>query len=121
MITLKKCGQAAAGGINSRFSDVDPGLDGTPLVCYSGMPPPPQRVYKEVGDSQFLSVLSQEENSSSGKLCQEITNASTGRSLAEENTLLEVSYDPRASLSPWSQPFSCIGHHSPPSASLEVP
>ena len=120
MITLFQSGQAAARVINSRSASLNSGLVGTPLVGHSRMPPPPHGVFKEAGEPRKLSVPPQEENSSLGKLRQERTNTWIGKTPAGEYTLLESPFYQGLSLSPRSQSFPCIDHHSPPAASLSL-
>ena len=111
---------ATAGELNPQISKADLGLDETLLMCHSGLPPPSQGVYKKPREDLSRSVLIQVERSPLVRQHHPRNNASRGRSPSVENTSLESPHDPRASPYRWPQPFPCIEHYLPPSASTAL-
>ena len=122
MIILYQYGRVAARKINPRNSGVDPGLERTPSVCHSRLPPPHQGVYKKARDAQNQAVTALMESSSFGSPFQENNSASRGRSPSVEKLCwtCPIAQGHHGSLTPWLQPFPGIGHHMPPSASLAL-
>ena len=119
VIELYQHGSAAPGVLNPQTLYGDYDLDQTPSTCHSGLTPPPEVVYKEHGEGLEKVTLKR-----NGEIS---TCASTplvqhfkGRSPSAENTLLELTYNPRASHYKWLQLFPCSGCCSPrsPSAAL---
>ena len=74
------------GDLNPQILYADPGLDETPLMCHTGLPLPPQGVYKEHEEDLSRSVLNQVEGSPLVLQSQLRGIASRGRSLSVENT-----------------------------------
>ena len=93
LIMLYQGGQAAAWEFNPRISSADPGLDGSPSVCHSRLPPPPQGLYKKTGEDQIRSAFNQAERSPLVPQLQPRSNASRGESLSVENKSLDRPYN----------------------------
>ena len=81
MVMVYQHGDAAAEELNPQISKVDLGLDKTPSMCHSGLPPPHQGVYKGPGEDCNWSVLIQTERPPLVAQCQPRNKASRGNLL----------------------------------------